>query len=204
MVTARAVLIEVKRRLGDVNTPYPDELDALAYLNRALLGIYNYGVHLNSPMLKQVLEASSDDDGIVTVSDGIVRVYLVVLRDSARVLLPYEGMADIMGNLSPEADPRWYKAYADKIQIIPSPGKSRDIAMEYIPELAPIADRDDELPVSRTLENVLVDWTVALIKDKQMTVSDIEFAAFLGVANTLSNYYRGREVGRRIVGRGPW
>ena len=46
MITARAILLEVKRRLGDTNTPYPDEVDALAFLNRAPL-IFTITVSMN-------------------------------------------------------------------------------------------------------------------------------------------------------------
>ena len=49
MSTARDLLLEIKRQMGKVNAAEPEETDVLAFLNRALEGIWNYGARLNSP-----------------------------------------------------------------------------------------------------------------------------------------------------------
>ena len=53
MSTARSVLQEIKRRLGDVHAATPGETDLLAFLNKTLSGIWNYGVRLRSPVLQR-------------------------------------------------------------------------------------------------------------------------------------------------------
>ena len=96
MITARAILLEVKRRLGDTNTPYPDEVDALAFLNRALLGIYNYGVYMNSSILRKVVEYTTDAVGEATVTDGIAKIFGVANKTDSRILVPLYSLTDAL------------------------------------------------------------------------------------------------------------
>lgn len=203
MTTARDVLLEVKRRLGDTNTPTPNEADALAFLNRALLGIYNYGIYRQSDRLKKIEEFRSKDGGIVKVPDKIWAIFGAACKDNGKILSHYSTLADCCACSSAPV------AYAvgpsqEWIKLYPAPEKPVTVVIEYIPELKKLKKRSDDVPFTPDLENVIVDWVCNLILGKQSTLSDYEYAVMHGHANTLGQYFRGIDKRKEIVGRGPW
>jgi len=204
MTTARAILLEVKRRLGDTNTPYPDEVDALAFLNRALLGIYNYGVYMNSSLLRKISEYSTNSTGVATIPDGIAKVFGVANKDKGQILAPMYELIDMMSiqNVT-EASP-WYRADDGTITLQPATVSPVTLLVDYIPAFSKLANRSSDIPFSDSIFNVIVDWVVLLIQGKQGSSSDIEFAVSSGYANTLSQYFRGKQSSRMITGQGPW
>lgn len=204
MITARAILLEVKRRLGDTNTPYPDEVDALAFLNRALLGIYNYGVYMNSSILRKVVEYTTDAVGEATVTDGIAKIFGVANKTDSRILVPLYSLTDVLSIAGLEDASPYYQISGDQISLYPATTEVKEIAVDYIPQFAKLANRSSTIPFGDELFNVVVDWTVAIIQGKQATVSDFEFANGNGYANTLSQYFRGKQSSRLITGQGPW
>lgn len=204
MITARAILLEVKRRLGDTNTPYPDEVDALAFLNRALLGIYNYGVYMNSSILRKVVEYTTDAVGEATVTDGIAKIFGVANKTDSRILIPLYSLTDVLSIAGLEGASPYYQTSGDKITLYPATTETKEIAVDYIPQFVKLANRSSTIPFGDELFNVVVDWTVAIIQGKQATVSDFEFANGSGYANTLSQYFRGKQSSRLITGQGPW
>lgn len=204
MITARAILLEVKRRLGDTNTPYPDEVDALAFLNRALLGIYNYGVYMNSSILRKVVEYTTDAVGEATVTDGIAKIFGVANKTNSRILSPLRNITDVFLGESLENTVPYYQTSGDKITLYPATTEAKTLVVDYIPQFVKLEDRDDTVAFGDELFNVVVDWVVALIQGKQTTVSDFEFANGNGYATTLSQYFRGKQSSRMITGQGPW
>lgn len=204
MITARAILLEVKRRLGDTNTPYPDEVDALAFLNRALLGIYNYGVYMNSSILRKVVEYTTDAVGEATVADGIAKIFGVANKTNSRILSPLRNITDVFLGESLENTAPYYQTSGDKITLYPATTEAKTLVVDYIPQFVKLEDRDDTVAFGDELFNVVVDWVVALIQGKQTTVSDFEFANGNGYATTLSQYFRGKQSSRMITGQGPW
>lgn len=204
MITARAILLEVKRRLGDTNTPYPDEVDALAFLNRALLGIYNYGVYMNSSILRKVVEYTTDAVGEATVTDGIAKIFGVANKTDSRILVPLYSLTDALSIAGLEDASPYYQTSGDQISLYPATTEVKEIAVDYIPQFVKLANRSSTIPFGDELFNVVVDWTVAIIQGKQATVSDFEFANGNGYANTLSQYFRGKQSSRLITGQGPW
>ena len=86
MSDARGILYEVKRRLGDVNAPVPDESDIMSYLNSALRGIWNYAIELDSPRIEAHELATCDSTGVVTLTQRPVRVTRVIDLTGSREL----------------------------------------------------------------------------------------------------------------------
>lgn len=203
MTTARAILLEVKRRLGDTNIAYPDEADALAFLNRALLGIYNYAIYKSSPRIRKVAEVTTNATGSATVADGLAKVFGVADKEKSRILSPLDGIADVLsavqaGDVSP-----YYTATDNAISVYPAATQAKTLILDYVPVFVKLAKRSDEVLFCPELENVIIEWTIGLIAGKQQTVNDIEFANLNGYANTLSSYFRGKTT-KGLVGCGPW
>ena len=89
---ASSILLEVKRRLGDVNAVVPEETDVLAYLNYALRGIWNYAIEIDSPRIEMTETQTCDATGFVGLSKNPVKI---------------TGVMDIDRNVSlPEISPR--------------------------------------------------------------------------------------------------
>lgn len=204
MITARAILLEVKRRLGDTNTPYPDEVDALAFLNRALLGMYNYGVYMNSTLLRKIETYDTDAVGVAEISGGIAKIYAVASKTDGKILSASYGLTQAMRSSEAQDAPSWYKVEDNKVVLCPPSKSVKNLVLDYIPAFTKITNRATELQLNDSLFNVAVDWVVALIQGKQATVSDMEFANSNGYANTLSQYYRGKTGSQMITGQGPW
>ena len=206
MTTARDVLLEVKRRLGDTNTPTPNEADALAFLNRALLGIYNYGIYRQSDRLKKVDEFRSHRGGIVRIPDKVWAIFGVVCEDNRKILSHYKNLIDYFsvdtcsgGPVAYAIDPKqeWIKLY-------PTPEKPVTVVVEYIPSFRKLRKRSDDVPFTPDLENIIVDWTCGVILGKQGSMSDYEYATAQGYGNTLGQYFRGIDKRTELVGHGPW
>lgn len=206
MTTARDILLEVKRRLGDTNAPYPDEADALAYLNRALLGVYNYGAYKNSDRLRVVGEFASGENGAVVIHDGVSVVNGAICKDTSRVLSFYKNLVDYMAIDAWGDGPIAYAVLANGtgIKLYPVPPKPVTVVVDYIPQFSKVKKRNDAVPFCPQLENVICDWTCGLILGRQGSVSDLEFAVSQGFANTLGQYFRGPAAHSVNCGQGPW
>ena len=206
MSTARDVLLEVKRRLGDTNTPTPNEADALAFLNRALLGVYNYGIYMRSERLKKVGAFQSGDNGTVEIPDKVWAIFDIGCKDNRKILSQYTGLLDYFELEDVSGGPSAYSVdpSQERIKLYPEPETPVTVVIDYVPELKRLTKRSENVPFTPDLQNVLVDWTCALILGKQTGVSDYEFAIASGYANTLGQYFRGIDKRREIIGRGPW
>lgn len=206
MTTARDVLLEVKRRLGDTNTPTPNEADALAFLNRALLGIYNYGIYRQSDRLKKVEEFQSGENGVVVIPDKVWALFGVGCKDNSKILAHYQNLMDYFALDERNEGPAAYAIGPTQewIKLYPAPKEPVTVVIEYIPELKKLTKRSEDVPFTPDLENIVVDWTCGLILGKQSSMSDYEYATSHGYANTLGQYFRGVDKRREIVGHGPW
>ena len=200
MSTARSILLEIKRRLGDVNAAVPGETDLMAALNRALRGIWNYGAHLRSPVLRKVGRFASEGENSVTAEDGVLHVLGVYDHAAGREIAPLRSSGAAL-HAAVSGEERGYLVSGGTITVYPDE-ESADLTVCYIPEFTPLADRGDDLPYSSRLDDVIVEWTIALLRGKRNTVSDVE-PALLPHGNTLSDYFRG-PVPQMPTGRGPW
>lgn len=203
---ARDVLLEIKRRLGDTNSPFPDEADALAFLNRALLAINNYGLYRHSERLKVIETKQSGTGGSVAITDGISSISNVIHKSSEVPLFRINNATDLMAISDSNPAPQGYTLSKtnDSITIVPAPTAGTEFVIEYIPQFKKLTKRTDAVPFCPELETVISDWTCALIAGKQSSVSDIDFAANQGYANTLGNYFRSVDRRTELIGHGPW
>lgn len=206
MTTARDVLLEVKRRLGDTNTPTPNEADALAFLNRTLLGIYNYGIYRQSDRLKKVEEFQSGEDGVVAIPDKIWAIFGAACKDNSKILSHYRNLMDYFAVDGCNCGPVAYAIGPTQewIKLYPAPEEPVTVVIEYIPELKKLRKRSDEVPFTPDLENIIVDWTCGVILGRQGSMSDYEYATAQGYGNTLGQYFRGIDKHTELVGHGPW
>lgn len=204
MTTARAILLEVKRQLGDTNTPYPNEVDALAFLNRALLGIYNYGIYKASSMVRKISDFTTDASGEATVGDGLAKIFGVAIKDENRIIDPLDGIADVLAANQVDKITPWYTSTGNKINLYPADRGVKTITVDYAPSFVKLPNRSAEVPWCPELESVIMSWSLGLIQGKQQGISDIEFATVNGFGNTLSQYFRGRSYGNGLIGCGPW
>ena len=199
---ASSILLEVKRRLGDVNAVVPEETDALAYLNSALRGIWNYAIEIDSPRIETTETKTCDATGFVSLSKNPVKV---------------TGVLDVDRNISlPELAPRraaavnsgyggmWgYSPTLDGIQV----HKHQDctggtLRITYYPEFEELDARTDTLPFASSIDNVVVAWTVRLVTDgRNMSLTDL-----INVADPVSSlikYFEGHAE-EHYVGNCPW
>lgn len=202
MSDARGILLEVKRRLGDVNAPVPDESDIMVYLNSALRGIWNYAIELDSPRIETQELVACDNTGVVELTQRPVRVTRVVDLGANRELPEFTprstGLVNYYGGM-------WgYYSTLDGIQILQGDsGEGGNLRVSYYPEFTPLADRDADLPFSSIIDDVVIAWTVRLITTgRSMSVADMGYAG-AEFMNSLIHYFEGRTEDNRI-GRGPW
>jgi hypothetical protein len=200
MSTARSVLLEVRRRLGDVHAATPGETDLMAFLNKALSGIWNYGVRLRSPVLQRVQRFTEATGDTVEFDSGAPVVLDVYDHSTGRRLCPVREGRLLEDSL--DATQRRYRVVNDTLTLLPATNAGFDLTVCFIPQFAPLDARDDDLPFPSMLDGVVVEWTVTLLLRRTQTVSDVE-PGLLGHGNTLSEYFRGATP-RLVTGAGPW
>lgn len=200
--TARNLLLEIRRRLGDVNESAFDETDMLALLNRALRGIWNYGAYRKAPYLQRTCRVSSVSGDSFALDGGALNVLSVYDHGSGRPLFsatPQEAMAVAVQGGS---IPRVFVATPTAIDLFPERNAGADLSVCYIPEFTPLKSRDDEMPFPSSLDAVIVEWALFLASDKGQSTSDFE-PALSPVPGSLSAFFRG--IGPRLVtGTPPW
>lgn len=200
--TARILLLEMRRRLGDVNESAFDETDMLALLNRALRGIWNYGAYRKAPHLQRTCRVSSVSGDSFPLDGGAMKVLSVYDHGSGHPLFPatpQEAMAvaDQGGSI-----PRVFVATPTGIDLIPARDAGADLSVCYIPEFTPLKSRDGEMPFPSSLDAAIVEWALFLASDKGQSTSDFE-PALSPVPGSLSAFFRG--IGPRLVtGTPPW
>ena len=204
MSSARGIILEIKRRLGDVNASVPDETDILAYLNSALRGIWNYAIEIDSPRVETSERVVTDAAGVVRLLYRPVRVTKVVDTDNRRELpkVSPRGAAE----LETWANYRGMYAYYDTltgVQIIQSDdSEGGNLRIAYYPEYQLLVDSDTELPFASVIDDVVAAWTVNLITTgRSLTTSDMGGA---GVPlSSLVEYLEGHSP-EHYIGYGPW
>jgi hypothetical protein len=203
MSSARDIILEVKRRVGGVNAPAPDETDIMAYLNSALRGIWNYAIELDSPRIEISELAECGGDGAVVLKKRPVKiscVYDIVARRSLYraaprevLTMPYEGM--------------WgWRETLDGIFVLMSPGYAGGaVTIAYYPEFTPLKQRDEELPFASVIDSVVVAWTAGLINENgNATVGGADMLKAVGVpVSSLVQYFEGH-ADEHFRGEGPW
>ena len=200
---ASSILLEVKRRLGDVNAAVPDETDVLAYLNYALRGIWNYAVELNSPRIETTETTVCDATGIVSLTRHPLKVTRVVDAETRNTLLPLSpGRASAVdsGYLG-----MWgYSETLDGIKVYMSDKSTGGpLKVTYYPEFEALKDRSEKLPFASAIDNVVVAWTVRLIAEgRNMMLTDLINAAD-PVLSSLAKYFEGHAE-EHYVGNCPW
>lgn len=196
MSTARDLILEIKRRLGGVNTPVPDETDVLAYLNGALAAIWNYGARLNSPVL-YVSKLLSSASGSVTVAGGIQRIKSVRDHETG-TLIPSVPLDYAVAMSSSTGGGRVYVRKPTGIDVYPLNMAITADAV-YMPFYARLAHREDESPFPAELDNDVIALAAAMIKgaEPDMVMAQRQYG------NALSRYFRpgGPDT---VVCRGPW
>jgi len=200
MSTARSILLEIKRRLGDVNAAVPGETDLMAALNRALRGIWNHGARLRSQRLRKNERFTSAVDNTVEIDDGALHILGVYDHETGRRIFPLRSSSAFL-RAAVEGLETGFVMSGRSITVYPDTGNI-DVTVCYIPEFTPLTDRGDDLPFPPMLDDITVEWTVALLRGKRDSVSDVE-PALLPHGNTLSDYFRG-PIPRMPTGRGPW
>lgn len=203
MSSAREIILEVKRRVGGVNAPVPDETDIFAFLNSALRGIWNYAAELDSPRVETAERVTVETDGAVVLSKRPIRVTRVYDENAKRNLyriapreivpMPYEGM--------------WaWRETPDGIVVLMSNGyNGGSVTVSYFPEFTPLQSRDEELPFASVLDNIVVAWTAALITDgTNATVGGADMLKAVGLpVSSLVQYFEGH-ADEHFRGEGPW
>lgn len=203
MSSARDIILEVKRRVGGVNAPAPDEMDIMAYLNSALRGIWNYAIELDSPRIEISELAECGGDGTVVLNKRPVKISCVYDIAARRPLyraaprevipMPYEGM--------------WgWRETLDGITVLMSPGYAGGaVTVAYYPEFVPLKQRDDELPFASVIDGVVVAWTAGLINENgNATVGGADMLKAVGVPiSSLVQYFEGH-ADEHFRGEGPW
>lgn len=205
MSSAREIILEVKRRLGDVNVTFPDEVDSMAYLNNALRGIWNYAIELDSPRIEISELAECGGDGAVVLKKRPVKVSCVYDIAARRPLyriaprevipMPYEGM--------------WgWRETLNGITILMSPGYAGGaVTVAYYPEFTPLKQRDEDLPFASAIDSVVVAWVIELIRDgqnKNVSVGGADMLKAVGVpVSSLVQYFEGH-ADEHFRGHGPW
>lgn len=207
LTRADRIILEVKRRLGGVNLPVPDEIDILAYLNGALRGMWNYGAEVNSPLIEDIEFLDVGESGEVTLRKPPIKVSRVV---------GYVGDADGGRDLPvvmPHSAARPHRTHSGMwgysirplgIKVYMSPDcVGGSVCVSYFPEFMPLEGSEDYMPFGSSLDEVAVLWTVRQIVDgKNMNYADM--ACALGSPlNSLVQYFESK-ADECWTGMGPW
>lgn len=201
MSKCRDILLEVKRRLGDVNAPVPGEVDMMAFLNRALRGAWNFGARLWSPVLQKIVRVTEATGYSSTLSEEPFTVISAYDHTNARNIYPVDNwggfLADTLG------DTRKYRVVGTTFEVYPQSGdEGIDISICYVPEFTPLTDRDDDIPFSSRLDNIIIEWALSLITKGDPGTGELD-PGLITHASTLSEYFRGTSP-RYLTGYGPW
>lgn len=203
MSSARKILLEVKRRLGDVNAVVPDETDLLAYLNSALRGIWNYAVEIESPRIEMTESATCGAAGSVELEHKPIRVASVLDTGNNRLLMEMTPRSAAIAEAREHKGMFGYSVCLDGIQIYQSADSvGGNLKVAYFPEYEDLETRDEDLPFASSIDDVVIAWTVKLITDgRSVSVSDMSNAAVL--ASSLVQYFEGHSE-ENYCGCGPW
>lgn len=177
-----------------VNAAEPEETDVLAFLNRALEGIWNYGARLNSPVLLKH-EVFASDSGTVKIPGGAMKV-MSVHEHSSGDLIPRASHS--YATTVSENGCRCCVAHFDQVDIYPlSEPVVADIV--YIPSFAKLKERTDELPFSPELDNAIIAMVVGMMGGAEAD----ELMSRARYGNAVSRYFRpsGPDA---VICRGPW
>ena len=199
MSTCRDILLEIKRRLGDTNAPVPGEVDMMAFLNKALRGMWNYGAMLVSPVL-QSIDRFQGTGHTLTLPEQTIRIRSVYDHALNRNIYPVSPM---YGMLNDTLDTkRRFRFLGDRIELYPQDDSEQfDLSVCRIPEFVPLKLRSDDLPFPSHLDGMVVEWTLAIASKKDAELSDVS-PGQLPQGNMLTEYFRGGA--RLLTGRGPW
>lgn len=199
---ASSILLEVKRRLGDVNAVVPEETDALAYLNSALRGIWNYAIEIDSPRIEMTETKTCDATGFVSLSKNPVKVTKVIDVDRRVSLMELSPRR--ASGVDPGYGGMWgYSPTLNGILVHKhSQCTGGALRITYYPEFEELDARTDTLPFASSIDNVVVAWTVRLITDgRNMSLTDL-----INVADPVSSlikYFEG-QAEEHYVGNCPW
>lgn len=200
---AGRIILEVKRKIGGVNSATPNETDIMAFLNMALRGIWNYGVQLDSPRLEINEDKICGATGIITLAKPPIKVTRVFDIDNTRDISRYapRGASGFMGVTG-----RGMWGFCDTITGIDilqsSDSTGGNVRVTYFPEYASIK-RADPLPFDSTIDSIVAAWTIRLIKEKDNPVSDMSNAVQMIGANSLVMYFEG-QAEENYIGVCPW
>lgn len=199
---ASSILLEVKRRLGDVNAVVPEETDALAYLNSALRGIWNYAIEIDSPRIETTETKTCDATGFVSLSKNPVKVTKVIDIDNNLSLQEFSPR--IASGVDSGYGGMWgYSPTLDGIHLYMHPDcTGGNLRITYYPEFEELDARTDTLPFASSIDNIVIAWTVRLITDgRNMSLTDL-----INVADPVSSlikYFEGHAE-EHYVGNCPW
>ena len=209
-IKASEAVLEIKRRLGDVNLPVPDEVDCMSYLNAALRAIWNYGIELESPRL-ELTETASVASGIndIVFSKGAVRiagVYNCSNGDRINCISPRAGAQWLAREASHSPDGKDYCGYyetLDGISIVKTDAcPALSLTISYFPEYTPISI-SSLLPFPDHLIDVAMAMTIKLIKEGASPLANNMTYLLDGPVTTLRQYFEARSEDS-YVGRGAW
>lgn len=197
MSTCRAILLEVKRRVGDTVASVPGEVDLMAHLNSALRMLWNYGGMINSSKLhtKQTFTGSGNE---ITFDGLPMKIVSVFDNTAKRLVLPINVVYDGYEMWNPSS-PR-YLVNGDIIELLPVDSyASHDVSVLYIPEFTELTDRDADIPFPSYLDQYVIDMTLSALAGS-LSVEAVNSAVQSG--NALTDYFRGGA--RYVTGTPPW
>ena len=206
--TVKDCILEIKRRtpIGNTKQPVPDELDILAFINRVLNTIHNYGVYQRSPKLLQDDTLYTDKNGVIETTKVIQQIKdIYIKKDKLTQLVPFYSV-DYETILNTE-EPLAYKITGtytgSEMKIVANPGEGATIHIVYYPVFEPLTERSETLPYSPELFNVIVDYTMALMTGSNKSVDDIDMIP-KNCVGVISQYFRDIDGRDKIVAEGPW
>lgn len=203
MSAVRDIVLEVKRRLGDVNSHVPSEVDVVAAVNRVLLGLFNYGVLVRADVLQRNAVFSVDADSRADFPDGAAAVLTVVDRGSGRELAAVSPLEGVRMNSLNYGVPYGYSADGRGVTIYPLGSPTTEVLAVYIPAFRRVTARSDETPFCPPLENAVIEGAVRLLRGEVQSIADTEFVASMPFGNMVMQYFRGI-AHTDICGRAPW
>lgn len=206
---ASEAILELKRRMGDVNMPVPDEVDALAYLNAALRAAWGYGVEAESPRLART-------EFIVVAAESESAEFSKPAA-SIRQVCDYAG--NRLCRMSPAAAAIW-KAQHDS--VINSPAeiggyceslsgitviKSDDypavtLCVVYFPEYTPI-ELSDVVPFPGYLMDAVISLAIRLCKEGAAPAVNSSAYMLDSPISAFVKYFEGRSADDYIC-EGVW
>ncbi|WP_278549557.1 hypothetical protein [Cloacibacillus evryensis] len=203
MSAVREIVLEVKRRLGDVNTPVPSEVDVVAAMNRVLLGLFNYGVLVRADVLQKSTVFTINADSRADFPDGAAAVLAAVDCGSGRELVAVSPLEGARMNALNYGGAYGYLADGRGVTVYPLGSSATEVLAVYIPAFKRVTARSDETPFCPALENAVIEGTVRLLRGEVQSIADTEFVASMPFGNMVMQYFRGI-AHTDICGRAPW